>query len=98
MEIGVGVATGPVIAGGFGGDGRVGYSVNGDAVTLAQRIQALSHQYGPALIVADETRRLAERGFAFLEIDTIARARRRRSRCMPSWAIRWRAPRPNSAP
>ena len=41
-------------------------------MNLAQRIQALSHQYGPALIVADETRRLAERGFAFLEVDTIA--------------------------
>ena len=72
VEIGVGVATGTVIAGGFGGAGRVGYSVNGEAVTLAQRIQAMSHQYGPALVVADETRRQAERGFAFLEIDTIA--------------------------
>ena len=72
VEIGVGVATGPVIAGGYGGYGRMVYSVNGDAVNLAQRIQTLSHQYGPALIVADETRRLAERGFAFLEVDTIA--------------------------
>ena len=72
VEIGVGVATGPVIAGGYGGYGRMVYSVNGDAVNLAQRLQALSHQYGPALIVADETRRLAERGFAFLEVDTIA--------------------------
>ena len=71
VEIGVGVATGPVIAGGFGGYGRMGYSVNGDAVAMAQRVQALSHQYGPALIVADETKRLAERGFAFLEVDTI---------------------------
>jgi len=72
MEIGMGVATGPAISGGYGGYGRMVYSVNGDAVTLAQCIQALSHQYGPALIVADETRRLAERGFAFLEVDTIA--------------------------
>jgi adenylate cyclase len=72
VEIGVGIATGPVIAGGFGGSGRVGYSVNGKAVGQAQRIQALSHHYGPALVVSDETRRLAERGFAFLEIDTIA--------------------------
>jgi adenylate cyclase len=71
-EIGVGVATGTVIAGGFGGYGRMGYSVNGNAVTLAQRIQALSPQYGPALVVSDETKRLAERGFAFLEIDTVA--------------------------
>jgi adenylate cyclase len=72
IEIGVGIATGPVIAGGFGGYGRMGYSVHGEAVTLAQRLQALSPQYGPALIVAESTKRAADRGFAFLEIDTIA--------------------------
>jgi adenylate cyclase len=72
VEIGVGVATGRVIAGGFGGHGRMGYSVNGEAVSLASRIQALSHQYGPALIVSAATRQAAERNFAFLEIDTVA--------------------------
>jgi adenylate cyclase len=72
VEIGVGVATGPVVAGAFGGAGRLGYSVNGDVVVMAQRVQALSHTYGPALIVAEETRKLAERGFAFVEVDTIA--------------------------
>jgi adenylate cyclase len=72
VQIGVGIATGPVIAGGFGGYGRMGYSVHGEAVTLAQRLQALAPQYGPALIVAESTKREADRGFAFLEIDTIA--------------------------
>ena len=48
VEIAVGIATGPVIAGGFGGSSRMGYSVNGDAVSLARHIQALSHHYGPA--------------------------------------------------
>jgi adenylate cyclase len=72
VQVGVGIATGPVIAGGFGGYGRMGYSVHGEAVTLAQRLQALSPQYGPALIVAESTRREADRGFAFLEIDSIA--------------------------
>jgi adenylate cyclase len=72
VQIGVGIATGPVIAGGFGGYGRMGYSVHGEAVTLAQRLQTLAPQYGPALIVAESTRREADRGFAFLEIDTIA--------------------------
>jgi adenylate cyclase len=72
VEISLGIATGAVIAGGFGGASRMGYSVHGGAVNLAQQIQGLSHHYGPALVVAEETRRLAERGFAFLEIDTIA--------------------------
>jgi adenylate cyclase len=72
VEISVGIATGMVIAGGFGGSSRMGYSVNGAAVNVAQHIQGLAHHYGPALVVSDETRRLAERGFAFLEIDTVA--------------------------
>lgn len=72
VELGLGIATGPVIAGGFGASGRMGYSVHGDAVALAQSLQALSHHYGPALVVSEETKRGAERGFAFLEIDTIA--------------------------
>jgi len=72
LEIGIGVATGPVIAGGFGGAGRMGYSVTGGVVQLAGRIQALSPQYGPAVIVAEETQNQAQRGFAFLEVDYIA--------------------------
>jgi adenylate cyclase len=72
LEIGVGIATGPVIAGAFGGHGRMGYSVNGEAVTLASRIQALSHAYGPAVIVSNTTKDVADRSFAFLEIDTVA--------------------------
>jgi len=72
LEMGVGIATGPVIAGGFGTSGRMGYGVHGDAVSLAQSLQTLSHLYGTALIVAEETKRQAERGFAFLEIDTVA--------------------------
>ena len=72
LEIGVGIASGPVIAGGFSGQGRMGYSVHGEVVSLARRIQTLAHHYGPTLIVSDATKRLAERGFAFLEIDAVA--------------------------
>src|SRR5581483_11405999 len=72
LEIGVGIATGPVIAGGFGGAGRLGYSVNGGVVQLAAAIQALSPQYGPAVIVGESTFEQAQRGFAFLEVDYIA--------------------------
>ena len=72
VEIGIGISTGPVIAGGFGAHGRTAYSVNGDCVVVATRIQQLSAQYGPAIIVSEDTRKAAERGFAFLEVDYIA--------------------------
>jgi adenylate cyclase len=72
VEIGIGIATGPAIAGGFNAHGRTAYSVNGDCAVLAAHIQAISGQYGPAVIVADDTRKASERGFAFLEVDYIA--------------------------
>ena len=75
VEIGIGIATGPVVAGGFGGHGRLAYTVNGDAARTAARLQALSRNYGPAVIVSEETREAAAQGFAFLEVDYIAQGR-----------------------
>jgi adenylate cyclase len=71
VEIGIGLSTGPAIAGGFKSHGRTTYSAVGDCAVTAQRIQALSGTYGPAVIVSEETRRAAERGFAFLEVDFV---------------------------
>jgi adenylate cyclase len=70
IEVGIGVATGKAVAGGFGARGA--YALAGDPMVLAERIRTLSPQYGPAIIVSDETRRAAERGYAFLEVDYIA--------------------------
>ncbi len=72
IEIGIGISTGPAIAGGFGARGRITYSVTGDCTFLAERIRNVSAQYGPAVIVSDETRKASERGYAFLEVDFIA--------------------------
>ena len=72
MEIGIGISTGPAIAGGFTAHGQTTYSVTGDCTLLAERTQRLSSQYGPAIVVSDDTRKAAERGYAFLEVDFIA--------------------------
>jgi adenylate cyclase len=71
IEIGVGISTGQAIVGGFRNHGRTTYSAVGDCAVMAARIQALSVTYGPAVIVAENTRKAAERGFAFLEADFI---------------------------
>ncbi len=70
IEVGVGICTGRAVAGGFGARGA--YAVAGDCMVLADRIRALSAQYGPAIIVSEDTRKAAERGYAFLEVDYIA--------------------------
>jgi adenylate cyclase len=72
VEIGIGVSTGPAIAGGFRTHGRTTYTATGDCALEAARIQALSATYGPAMIVSEDTRKAAERGFAFLEVDFVA--------------------------
>ena len=69
--ISAGIATGPVVAGGFGGQGHLAYGVQGDAVALAHKIRALARNYHAPLIVSEQTRRLAERNFGFLEVDSI---------------------------
>jgi len=71
VEIGIGISTGPAIAGGFKSHGRTTYSAVGDCAAMAARIQALSATYGPAVIVSEDTRKAAERGFAFLEVDFV---------------------------
>lgn len=71
VEIGIGISTGPAIAGGFRSHGRTTYSAVGDCAVMASRIQALSATYGPAVIVSEDTRKAAERGFAFLEVDFV---------------------------
>ncbi|HWU25636.1 MAG TPA: adenylate/guanylate cyclase domain-containing protein [Rhizomicrobium sp.] len=72
LEIGIGISTGRAIAGGFAANGGTIYSVTGDSTVMADRIRALSAQYGPAVIVGEAARKAAQRGFAFLEVDFIA--------------------------
>jgi len=58
FEIGIGVNTGTVIAGTLGGAGRLDYTVLGDAVNVAQRLQSEAH--GGEILTSAETVRLAE--------------------------------------
>lgn len=54
LRLRVGIATGPVAAGSVGGAGRQSYTVYGDTVNLAQRLEALNKELGTRLL-ADET-------------------------------------------
>ena len=69
VEVGIGISTGPAIAGGLTSRGRTSYSVTGECTVLAGRIRAISRQYGPAVVVSETTREAASRGYAFLEVD-----------------------------
>lgn len=56
FEVGVGVNTGTVVAGSIGGAGRLSFSVIGDAVNLASRVEAKTRDTGDPVLITAETR------------------------------------------
>jgi class 3 adenylate cyclase len=56
FEVGVGVNTGSVVAGSIGGAGRLSFSVIGDAVNLAARVQDSTRETGDPVLITGETR------------------------------------------
>ena len=69
LALHIGVNTGRVIAGFFGGEVRMDYSVLGDAVNVAQRLEAAAP--GGSVYVGEETWRLTREQFPFDEVGAL---------------------------
>ena len=70
LHVGVGLNTGLVCVGNMGSEQRFDYSVLGDDVNLASRLEGQSKTYGVDVVISEATRSAAE-GFATIEIDLI---------------------------
>src|SRR6195952_274204 len=71
LNIGVGLNTGTCVVGNMGSDLRFDYSVFGDSVNLASRLEGQSKEYGFPIIVGSSTALAAKDRFAILELDFI---------------------------
>jgi adenylate cyclase len=67
LSIGIGLNSGVVVAGNVGGAGRLEFSVIGDAVNVAARVEAATRQTGDCILVSEHTRRLLRRSDVELE-------------------------------
>jgi adenylate cyclase len=71
LNIGVGLNTGTCVVGNMGSDVRFDYSVFGDSVNLASRLEGQSKEYGFPIIVGSKTAMAVKEKFAILELDFI---------------------------
>jgi adenylate cyclase len=71
LNVGVGLNTGTCVVGNMGSDMRFDYSVFGDSVNLASRLEGQSKEYGFPIIVGSKTALAVKDKFAILELDFI---------------------------
>lgn len=71
LNVGIGLNTGICVVGNMGSDLRFDYSVLGDSVNLASRLEGQSKEYGFPIIVGSKTALAAKDKLAILELDFI---------------------------